>query len=652
MKKRSKAAREPIKGQRRKTAEPERRNGRKAVRSRSSTAGKETKVARLTRERDEALEHQTATSEVLQVISGSAGDPQPVFEAILAKAVRICDAHFGNIHRWDGNAFYLVATHNTPPALAEARRHSPLLASPQTAPGRLAATKTAVHITDLAADSNYIQARDPTYVTGVELGGVRTLLIVPMLRDGELVGSFAVYRQEVRPFADKQIALVTNFAAQAVIAIENARLLNELRERTTDLTEALDQQTATSEVLKVISSSLGDLGPVFAAMLESATRLCEASFGSMQLRERDGFRRVAMHNASAELLDFHRGAPVISIANAKSLADIVKTKAVIQVPDLQIDDPEAPLAKYAGARTLLVVPLLKEREVIGAFGLFRREVRAFSDKQIALVVNFAAQAVIAIDNARLLSELRERTDQLAAQSQELAKLNQQLEQRVADQVSEIERMGRLRRFLPPQVADLIVASGTEKQLESHRREITALFCDLRGFTGFTESADAEDVMALLRDYHATVGERIIKYSGTLERYAGDGVMVVFNDPVPVENPALQAVLMALEVRDAIGALTATWSRLGHDIGFGIGIAHGFATLGTIGFEGRFDYAAIGTVSNVASRLCDEAKPGQILISPRVLTKVEDAVKVEPVGEFALKGIRRPLAAYNVLGVVS
>ena len=155
-------------------------------------------------------------------------------------------------------------------------------------------------------------------------------------------------------------------------------------------------------------------------------------------------------------------------------------------------------------------------------------------------------------------------------------------------------------------------------------------------------------MALLRDYHAAIGEIIIKYSGTLERYAGDGVMVVFNDPVPVENPALQAVLMALEMRDAIGALTEKWRRLGHDIGFGIGIAHGFATLGTIGFEGRFDYAAIGTVSNVASRLCDEAKPGQILISPRVLMAVEDAVTVEPVGEFALKGIRRPLAAYNVL----
>ena len=187
-------------------------------------------------------------------------------------------------------------------------------------------------------------------------------------------------------------------------------------------------------------------------------------------------------------------------------------------------------------------------------------------------------------------ELRERTDQLETQSQELAELNQQLERRVTDQVDEIERMSRLRRFLPPQVANLIVASGSEKQLESHRREITALFCDLRGFTGFTESADAEDVMALLRDYHAAIGEIIIKYNGTLERYAGDGVMVVFNDPVPVENPALQAVLMALELRDAPGDLTSSLEPPRTRVGFGIGIAHGFATLGTIGYEGRFDYA--------------------------------------------------------------
>ena len=337
------------------------------------------------------------------------------------------------------------------------------------------------------------------------------------------------------------------------------------------------------------------------------------------------------------------------------VAHLVQTKDVIQIADLAAQPAYAdrkPMAvaavEVAGMRTFLMVPLLKENELIGAITLSRREVRLFSDKHIELVRNFAAQAVIAIENARLLKELRERTEQVEAQAEELVKLNQQLEKRVAEQVNEIARMGKLRRFLPPQVADLIVASGTEKQLESHRREITALFCDLRGFTGFSESSDPEDVMALLSDYHAAIGKIIIKYSGTLERYAGDGVMVVFNDPVPLENPALQAALMALEMREAIDALTDKWRRLGHDIGFGIGIAHGFATLGTIGFEGRFDYAAIGTVSNVASRLCDEAKPGQILISARVLMAVENAVAVEEVGEFVLKGIRRPLAAYNVL----
>jgi adenylate cyclase len=291
------------------------------------------------------------------------------------------------------------------------------------------------------------------------------------------------------------------------------------------------------------------------------------------------------------------------------------------------------MAEFGGARTYVAVPMLKESELIGTIIIFRQEVRSFTDKQVAMLASFAAQAVIAIENARLLNDL--------------SKLNQQLEQRVTDQVTEIERMSRLRRFLPPQVADLIVASGAEKQLESHRREITALFCDLRGFTGFSESSDPEDVMALLREYHAAIGGIVNRYGGTLERYAGDGVMVVFNDPIPVDNPALQAVLTAIEMRAAIGKLVEKWRKLGHEIGFGIGIAHGFATLGTIGFEGRFDYAAIGTVSNVASRLCDEAKPGQILISPRVLMAVEKDITVEPVGEFALKGIRRPLTVYNV-----
>src|ERR1700735_2748223 len=502
-------------------------------------------------------------------------------------------------------------------------------------------TRRTVHIHDLATTDAYAQ-RHPRMVDAVEVAGIRTAVGVPMLKDEELVGIIAIFRQEVRPFTEKQIELFTNFANQAVIAIENARLLNELR-------QSLEEQTATSDVLRIISRSPGELEPVFAAMLASATRICEAEFGNLFLREEDAFRAVAWHGEPTYVNTWRGPALIVKTDIAAiPLARVAATKKRVHVADLRQEpsyqagfEPLVALIDKGGARTLLIVPMLKERTLIGAIAIYRQEVRPFNDKQIALVENFAAQAVIAIENARLLRELRERTE-------DVVKLNQHLEQRVTDQVDEIERMSRLRRFLPPQVADLIVASGGEKQLESHRREITALFCDLRGFTGFTESADAEDVMALLRDYHAAIGQLVIRYSGTLERYAGDGVMVVFNDPVPVENPALQAVLMALELRNALGALTQTWSRLGHEIGFGIGIAHGFATLGTIGYEGRFDYAAIGTVSNVASRLCDEAKPGQILISPRVLTKVENAVQVEPVGEFELKGIRRPLASYNVV----
>jgi class 3 adenylate cyclase/putative methionine-R-sulfoxide reductase with GAF domain len=589
----------------------------------------------------EALEQQTASAEVLGVISSSPGNLGIVFQAMLKNATRLCEASIGTMYLREGDAFRTVGIYGASPAYVEARLNLLVHPSHDTALGQVERTRRVAQIKDAAAGQAYAEG-DPIRVSAVDLGGIRTVLCVPMLNETDLIGAIAVYRQEVRPFTDKQIALLSNFAAQAVIAIENARLLNELR-------QALEQQTAAAEVLQVISRSPGDLDPVFKSMLENAIRICEAQFGNIYRWDGEALHALASHNTPAAFVEARER---ISLRPSPKdpLARMIVAKRTVHTADRAASEDYAegePLAVAAvelgGARTLLCVPLLKDNELIGAFTMARHEVRPFTDKQIELVENFAAQAVIAIENTRLLKELRERTEQVE-------KLNQHLEQRVSDQVGEIERMGRLRRFLPPQVADLIVASGTEKQLESHRREITALFCDLRGFTGFTESADAEDVMTLLREYHAAVGEKIIKYSGTLERYAGDGVMVVFNDPVPVENPALQAVLMALEVRDAIGALTATWSRLGHEIGFGIGIAHGFATLGTIGFEGRFDYAAIGTVSNVASRLCDEAKPGQILISPRVLMKIESAVKVEPVGEFTLKGIRRPLEAHNVLSV--
>jgi adenylate cyclase len=605
----------------RKTAARKRADAPKVALRRRPPAGQETEIARLTRELHEAQEQQRATSGILGVVARSRADVQSVLDNVCQSAAQLCEAYDASIWRPDSDRLILVAHHGPITQIESV----PLVRG--SVLGRSILDKQTVHIADLQTQADEF----PVTSAYAQRFDFRTGLYVPLMREGVAIGVIALRRTEVQLFTKRQVALLQTFADQAVIAIENARLLNELR-------DSLGQQTATSEVLSVISGSRGDLAPVFRAILENAIRICEATFGSMLLREGDGFRRAALHNAPRQFEEFNKNAPILRRGMAPSVDHAIDTGQVSHTLDAAAEEPNAPIARYAGARTLLDVPMLKGNEAIGILGIYRQEVRPFTDRQIELVKNFAAQAVIAIENARLLNDLN--------------KLNQQLEQRVSDQVGEIERMGRLRRFLPPQVADLIVASGTEKQLESHRREITALFCDLRGFTGFSESSDPEDVMALLREYHAAIGEIIIKYSGTLERYAGDGVMVIFNDPVPVENPALQAVLMALEMRAAIGALIEKWCDLGHDLGFGIGIAHGFATLGTIGFEGRFDYAAIGTVSNVASRLCDEAKPGQILISPRVRQAVEKAVTVEPVGEFTLKGIRRPMMTYNVLEALS
>ena len=630
MKRRSRAG--SVKPRSRKGAAPKRPSGTEIPRSRRLSADKQSADTRLERDLSEALEQQAAASEILKIISTSQAAVQPVLDAVVANAAHLCRALNATIYLRDGDGTAIHAQFGEGGSPISTRRGL----NADWVTGRAILEARTIHVPDLLSASGYRQAKEISLPLGY-----RTLLAVPLMRDGSAIGAILATRREADPFTDRQIALLQNFAAQAVIAIENARLLNELGKRTDDLTELLEQQTATSEVLSVISSSPGELEPVFKAMLESATRICEAKFGSLLRFDGEAFHLAAEVGAPVEYMEFYRHRGPFQPRPGGLLDHLMKTKQVSHTADDTAEPVPVPASEFGGARSIVEVPMLKDDALIGAIAIYRREVRPFTNRQIELLTNFAAQAVIAIENTRLLNELRERT-------KEVVKLNQQLEQRVADQVNEIERMGRLRRFLPQQVADLIVASGTEKQLESHRREITALFCDLRGFTGFSESSDPEDVMALLRDYHAAIGEIIIKYSGTLERFAGDGVMVIFNDPVPVENPALQAVLMALEMRDAIGALTETWRRLGQDIGFGIGIAHGFATLGTIGFEGRFDYAAIGIVSNVASRLCDEAKPGQILISPRVLTKVENAVTVEPVGEFALKGIRRPMAAYNVL----
>ena len=253
--------------------------------------------------------------------------------------------------------------------------------------------------------------------------------------------------------------------------------------------------------------------------------------------------------------------------------------------------------------------------------------------------------------ARVRSALRIKSlhEQLQAQAADLANWNQTLARRVEEQVAEIERIGRLKRFLAPQVAQL-VSSGDERVLESHRREVTIVFCDLRDFTPFSETAEPEEVITVLREYHETLGALIDKFEGTIERFAGDGLLVLFNDPLPCADPSARAVRMAVEMCEQVAKLAAGWRSQGHELGFGIGIAHGYATLGCVGFEGRFQYSATGTVPNLASRLCDQARNGQILVDAKVHAQVKGLAEMEPVGELSLKGFHRPVKVFNVRGL--
>ena len=366
---------------------------------------------RLLNELRQSLEQQTATADVLRVISSSPGELEPVFGTMLENATRICEANFGNMFLIEDGTFQTVAMHNAPAAYSDARTARPFRPPADSAPGRLVSSKDVVHVADLRAEPTYLR-RDPFSVTGVELAGIRTLLAVPMLKDDALIGAIHIYRQEVQPFTAKQIALVRNFAAQAVIAIENTRLLSELR-------QSLEQQTATADVLRVISSSPGELEPVFAAMLENATRICDAKFGIMTLYEGGSFRAVALHNAPPEFAEARRREPLFSPAPKNPLARVAASKATLQIPDLRLDESYLSgeqatviIAERGGARTLIDIPMLKDGELVGVFGIYRQEVRPFTAKQIELLQNFAAQAVIAIENTRLLNELRQRTTDL------------------------------------------------------------------------------------------------------------------------------------------------------------------------------------------------------------------------------------------------
>ena len=406
MRRHSKAGGEAVKARRGKVVTLKRRNAPKVVR-RSSAASLQEQLDRKTKELNESLEQQTATSEVLRVISSSSGDLKPIFAVILENATRLCQANFGVLFLSEGDAYRAVAMHNAPSAYVEARQREPLVSmTGTTVLAEVARTKRTIQVADMAKDPAY--HKNPQYTQlFVRLTGARSFVGVPMLKDDALIGVIGIYRQEVRPFTAKQIELLENFAAQAVIAIENTRLLSELR-------QSLEQQTATADVLRVISSSPGELEPVFQAMLENATRICEAKFGSLFRFDGNAFHLAAAVGAPPELVEAQRHLVPMGPTPGGLLDRTMRTKQISHTEDARADTVVGLAAKFGGARSVICVPMLKDDVLVGAIIIYRREIRPFTDKQIALLTNFAAQAVIAIENTRLLNELRQSLEQQTA----------------------------------------------------------------------------------------------------------------------------------------------------------------------------------------------------------------------------------------------
>lgn len=590
------------------------------------------------------LEREAATKEILSVISESRDDDSPVFEIILQNAERLCASPltFLILANEDRTKVFPVANRGLSPRWLTrfekgAPIDSPLVVSRAIVEGRV------FHIPDLEADELYISGNEDRR-RAVEEEGIRTLLAVPLVSDGVAIGALCAFRKEVQPFDPAQIALVETFAEQAVIAIENSRLFRELQQR-------LLREAASREILQIINQSRSDPHPVFEAILENGAKLCSASHAIMLMRNADDthLELAASNSARSAFVDHIRTEPH-RLDNPNSIAvEALHKMKVTHVLDIRSDKrmkapaPQLSVAsEVEGMRTVLVVPLVREERAVGVICLYKLEVSAFSDDEIELVRTFAEQAVIAIENAHQLNALRART-------QEVQALNASLEQRVQDQVGEIERMGRLKRFLPAAVADTVVSRGSDKILSSHRALLGVLFCDIRGFTAFCETAEPEETIEVLQNYHEEMGKLINDHGAGVDHRMGDGIMVLFNDPLPCDDPAGEAVRLAIAMRAQMTELCKRWRRIGHRLGFGVGISLGYATVGMVGYEGRYDYTASGTAVNLAARLCDRAEDGEILLSPRAYTAIEDDFSGEPTGKVSLKGIREPVEVYRLSG---
>ena len=392
--------------------------------------------------------------------------------------------------------------------------------------------------------------------------------------------------------------------------------LSQLRQK---LRAAGDREAAVRDVIQAMARTTFDLQVVLQTVIDAAVRLCHADNGNIARLDGDVYRVAAFTSMSPEYERLVRERVYLP-ERGSVIGRTVFERRVVHIKDV-LEDPEyrlLDLQKAGGYRTALGVPMLKQGEPIGAIAVARTEVRPFSDAEIRLLETFADQVVVAMENVRLFQTVERQRTELA-------------------------------RFAP-QVAALLTSDEGERLLAGHRREITALFCDLRGFTAFAETTDPEDVLGVLRQYHKAVGDIVSAHGGSVEHFAGDGLMVFFNDPTPVPEHELAAVRAAVEMRDRFAELAMEWGKRGYQLGLGVGIATGYATLGRIGFEGRHDYAAIGNIVNLASRLSDAAGPGEILVTQRVHAAVENRLRTEPARELELRGFSRPVVAFQVVGI--
>jgi GAF domain-containing protein len=567
------------------------------------------RLAGLLTETTEALERESAVGRVLQSLAGSTLDLDHLFQLVIERATFLSHADEGNLLRAEEGGRFRVAafTPGVPEAFREALEGYIFEPGRGTLTGRVLMERGPVQIPDVQADSEY------EFEAAPRTSGARTLLGVPLMRDGEPIGVLAVWRKDVKPFTNLEIGVVETFADQIGIAVRLVGLLDET-------SEALERESAVAQVLASIARSRFDLQAVLDSVTESAVRLSGADSGNMALIA-DGRYRIAASfgEKSAELRRMFE-ASRIELDRGSLVGRVTMEGGTVQINDVLADPEYAHLdmQQVVGFRTLLGVPLMREGEPMGVLIMQRSEVRPFTEPEIALITTFADQAALAVANVELYETVERQRAALAG--------------------------------FAPHVAGLLSSPEGEALLAGHRREISALFCDMRGFTAFAETAEPEELFSVLREYHAAVGEIAIGNGGMLEHFAGDGFMIFFNDPTPVPDHPMAALRTALAMQDRFAQLAAGWHRRGYDLGLGIGISLGFATLGRIGFEGRYDYAGVGAVTNLAARLSSAAAAGETLISQRLLSMVEDRVFGEPVEDLALKGFSHPVSAYRVTGL--